>query len=304
MHFGKLLFAIVLVAAIAGCTSSGSSVAFDQNSGVRIDEFSFDLNDIYEGETVTLFLKLQNVGAKTMTGNSRLWIYGPTMGGADKWSATPAIPEGGIDLPTTTFTPPDVARRIPGAVHIEEMSLTAPTPLPENMRRTDKFYARVCYPYETESITQLVASTRNQMRIEPLPVTDAITRASAGPIQLKMLSGENLVAGRPIGIVFEVSDVGGGIATKPDGCGASSGPDLAVASINRVFVTVTVDGAAVSGCTDKEVLISKGMGTIYCMYTPAIGQSAPKMEYAITAKARYNYYLTREASVTVNSNTL
>ena len=298
------LFSIVLIAIVAGCASSGGGVAFDQNSGVRIEEFSFDLNDIYEGESVTMALKVQNVGAKTMTGNSRLWIYGPTMGGADKWGATPAIPTGGIELPTTTFTPPDVNRRIPGAVHTEEVILTAPTPLPENMLRTDTFYARVCYPYETESITRLVSSTRNQMRIEALPNTDAITRASAGPIQLRILSGENIIAGRPIGIVFEVSDVGGGISTKPDGCGTSSGPDLDVASINRVYVTVNVDGAAVSGCTDKEVLLSKGKGTIYCTYTPAAGQSTPKMEYAITAKARYNYYITKEASITVNSNTL
>lgn len=307
-----LFLAIVLVVVAAGCTGTGTKgkVSFDQNAGVKIDQFSFDVGELFEKEQTTLTLKVQNVGAKSMSADSRLWVYGPQMYKSsamppatptEKWATDEDVPITKT-LSTSTFLPPDVERGIPGSVDIQSITMAAPL-VPENMKNDYTFYARVCYPYNTTAVTKLVATTKNQMRTEAVQKTDAITRASAGPIQLTIQSGENIVAGRQMQLVFDVTDVGGGFATtSATTCTGLASADVSTSAINKVKVTVTVDGDA-TDCLGKPVSLSNGKGALYCKYTPA-ASSSPKTEYMVSATAYYNYFLTKQAAITVKDEAL
>lgn len=305
-----LFAATALVIIAAGCVGTGGkgNVAFDQHAGVRIEQFSSDMTELYDNEPITLSLKVANVGSKTMTGDSLLWIYGPQFGnGTAVWSATnlpvgASVSNGYVEKTLTTkdFIPPNVERGIPGSIDVTDITFTAPD-VPENMRREDDFYARVCYPYQTQSLTKLVATTRNQLRQEPMKKTDAVTRASAGPIQLRMASGQNLLADRlekgSVPVVFEITDVGGGFATLSGTC---TGPDFPAKDMNQVNFTVTIDGVA-TDCAAKTVILSKGVGGAACRVAAGAltATAAPKTEFTVTATADYNYYLTRQEKVTV-----
>ncbi len=322
MRLKNALFLVVLLVVVAaGCTGTGTKgkVSFDQNAGVKIDQFSFDVSELFEKEQTTLTLKVQNVGAKSMSADSKLWVYGPQMYKSspippttptEKWATDEDVPITKT-LSTSTFLPPDVERGIPGSVDMQSISMAAPL-VPENMKNDYTFYARVCYPYNTTAITKLVATTKNQLRTEAVKKTDAITRASAGPIQLSMQSGENIVAGRQMQLVFDVTDVGGGFATVQGAtlsttCTGLASADVSTSSINKVTVIVNVDGDPTDCTGSKPVSISTGKGVIYCKYTPpttSTTPASPKTEYMVSATASYNYFLTKQAAITVKDEAL
>ncbi len=300
---GLVFLSVIAIILVAGCTggTTTSSVQFSQTAGAVIDDFSFDQKEIFEGDITQLMLRIQNVGAKNITDNSMVWIYGPVMSeSGDGWkvSDTDKLK---VTLETTGFLPPDVERRMSGSLDIETLDLTAPLlGLAPGMSRDQKFFARICYPYSTTAFSSITGISKNELKISNPTPSDAITRATAGPIQLKLISGDTVIAGRDLMIVFEVTNVGGGFSTTQATKCTDQKPDVSSADIDKVKVTVNVNGNAIEDCKDKDISIRNGKGTIACKY--ATSSSDPTTEHLITATATYNYFVTKETSITVKSD--
>ncbi|MBU4245477.1 hypothetical protein L6303_05550 [archaeon] len=296
------ILSILAVVIVSGCTgtTSTSGVEFSQIAGVVINDFSLDTDALFENELTTLNIQVQNVGAKAMTTSSQLWIYGPVMDGSTPqvWAVTAGSTSKTLD--TVSFSPPDVARKIPGSLVVETLDLTAPSlGLAPGMSNPYTFYARVCYPYSTTTFSNINEISKNEIRISNPPTSDAITRATAGPIQMKLLSGDTVLSGKKLTLVFEVSNVGGGFTTLPAGDCTAMNPDINQKDTDKLRVMVTVDGQTTSCDGSKDVNIRQAKNVV-CTYTPAAGTN-PTTSHTVIATATYNYLITKEAYITVKS---
>ncbi len=303
MRIKNIVFSsVIAIAIVSGCIggTSTSNVQFSQTAGAVINDFSFDTSSLYEGEEAQLTVQVQNVGAKNMTGDSRLWIYGPVIGSNNEsWQLVSGNTS--ITLDTTGFFPPDVARKIPGSVVIETLDLKAPTlGLAPGMKNPYTFFARLCYPYSTTGFSNIKEVSKNELRISNPPTSDAITRATAGPIQIKLLSGDTVRSDRTMTLVFEITNVGGGFSTLPATACTAMTPDISSKDTDKVKVTVKVDGTNTADCVDKEVNIRRG-NTMACKYAPAASTN-PTTSHTVVATATYNYFVTSQADMTVESD--
>jgi len=296
------ILSVIAVVIVSGCTGTAntSGVEFSQTAGVVINDFSLDTPELLEGETTTLNVQVQNVGAKSMTTASQLWIYGPIMDGSTPqvWKVTAGSTSTTLD--TTTFSPPDVARKIPGSLVVQSLDLTAPTlGLAPGMSNPYTFYARVCYPYSTSTFSTINEISKNELRISNPATSDAITRATAGPIQMRLLSGNTVLSGKTLTLVFEVSNVGGGFTTMPTTACTSMTPDINQKDTYKLQMAVTVDGAAAT-CSNSGNINIRQAKNVVCTYTPTAGTN-PTTSHTVIATATYNYLITKEADITVKS---
>ena len=299
----KLLLFVFAIVIISGCTlpTSGKKAEFSTTQGAVIKQFAFDMPSILDDEQVGLTIKVENVGAKTMEGTTKVWLYGPAMSadgdGRKKWKIeTSGTAEGGAyvwTLSSEKFYPP--TEDGPGSVEVFTSTLTPPN-LEENVEDVYTFNARMCYPYHTTSRSTLTSISRDEYRTTAPTDELAETKSSAGPIQIELQSKENIRIGAGnIPIVFVISNVGGGFSAEQGTCNVN----LPSAKRNKLKFTVTVDGEA-TDCADKEVNVRTGQATVYCNYK--FTSDVPSSEYHIVAKAEYDYYVTQETSIKVKDS--
>ena len=302
MFLFSLIFSVVLV---AGCTGGGSD--FSESQGARINQLAFDAPSVYEDEQVALSFVFENVGAKNMVGTTQVWVYGPAFDSSNPeqgWKVTDAA-GGSVDygdelitwsMTPTEFYPPDAERGIPGMAK-EVVIVMEPMDSPEGMSPTYTFNGRLCYPYETTTLTTLSAIGKEEYKSSgDASPGSAITRNSAGPIRIQLKSGERIRAtGTTLPLVFIVSDVGGGFVTKSTlGCNVN----MPSSDRGQVVLDVKVDGVA-ADCGDGVARIRNGQGVVYC--TATFNSAVPKSEYQVLATASYNYYVDSETRVSVKS---
>lgn len=292
----------ILIISVSACP--GSSVDFNQNAGAVLQDLTFDFPKIYDDEDVTLLFDVVNVGGKEITkGGVNVYVYGPTIESGDAtWTLLPALSNpssissangyitttvSSIDLP-----PPDPSLGLPGGRQSFELTFD-PAQVLDGVEVPTKFYASLCYPYTTETMTQVEVTSKNELRATGIRSSRKDTINAAGPIHLSVQGDGNIRAGGVIPLVFKVNDVGGGFATL-NNCGV----DLASNVRNRVKVTVTVDGNTATCSPDNgEVRIKNGVGTLFCTYK-SDASSAPRRTYMVKATAEYKYYVTSTATVT------
>ncbi len=205
---------------------------------------------------------------------------------------------------TQNHSHPDVERKIPGSVVVTQLSMTAPLfDLPTGMKMPFKFIARMCYPYSTSAYSSINEVSKNELRISKPPTSDAITRASAGPVQMTLLSGDTVLAGKTLTLVYALSNVGGGFPTlQTPACDATTRtPDISTKETDKIQFSVKVDGKYTScgvGGIPKDVSIKKG-NNIAC--TISLSSTNPTTTHTVVANATYNYFITQVAEMTVNS---
>ncbi len=305
----RKLFCILFVLVISVSACSQSSSDFNQNAGAVIQDLEFDFSKVYDDEDVSLLFDVVNVGGKDIAKDGiKVYVYGPTIEtwaentGKEIWrfksdlsNPSEMAASGGyistsvssIDLP-----PPDQSLGLPGGRESFEM-VFRPAQVLNGVEVPTRFYTSLCYPYITETITQVEVTSKNELRATGIRSSRKDTINAAGPIHLSVQGDGNIRAGGVVPLVFKVTDVGGGFATLED-CGV----DLASNVRNRVRVSVTVDGSAIT-CSpaDGEVRIKNGVGTLFCTYDSEVS-GAPRRTYMVRAVADYNYYVTSEATIT------
>ncbi len=301
-----MLFALALVVFVSGCVGGGGNQLYSMNDGAIIKDFSFDTNQIYDDESVVLSLSIENVGAKRIPGNTEVYVYGtPITDSASKKGKEWYVANAGgftvndakefmtLSLKDDEFLPPDPEMNIPGTSKMFYIDLEAPN-VPDGMTNDYIFYARLCFPYNTSTITKVTVTSANELRYEGPEKTEAATRNSAGPIHISIEGSPSVRPSRnQIPLVFKVTNVGGGFATTQD---YSCTVDPDVKERDKVKVVVTVDGNPVD-CGDGIVRLRNGEGTLYCTYT--FQEGAPKTAYNVVATALYNYYVTSQTKIVV-----
>ena len=295
---------IFLTILVLGCTDS--SGGFDKNAGAAIREFSIDLTDLVENEETGVIISVQNVGGKTMVGDSKLWFYGPTFNDATSWSVTGDIAdatEGGFNIETNEFMPPDGDRGIEGEIIYMDGVLEYHGDIAEGLPpQTFSFNARLCYPYTTSAATALKSQSRDEYRANPIKGTKAQTIASAGPIKATLKGNENIrISGTRMQLQFDIANIGSGNPLQKNGTHCTVGPNIKIAQLNKINFTVTVDGQA-TNCDDKIVSIDRttNKATAYCK--AEINEefsNDPDHEFYITATAEYDYYVTQSLKIKV-----
>jgi len=304
----KLLFLAVVLSIVLVCGCNGGQYKV-QNAGGVIQDFSFDFGSVYDDDTVVLTAEVQNVGGKEIA-STDLYVYGQTIGGdTTVWQVDQAIPTVSQTTPyihdtfsSSSFMPPDEEQGIPGGSLIYTFILRPPDMLDGIPAVRQDFYARLCFPYSTSTLTQVELTSKNEMRANRVSGTKAETINAAGPIQLELKTQKNIrsIAGKELPLVFSVRNVGGGFATL-DTVGCSVDTDTK--DRDRVSVEVTVDGVAATCTGDGNVYLKKGEGTVYC--THAFGDATtPKTNFRVVATAKYNYYVEKAASVQVQDSSI
>lgn len=294
----------VLIVSVSACPQS--SIDFNQNAGAVLQDLEFDFPKVYDDEDVSLMFDVVNVGGKDIGNASgvNVYVYGPTIDTeADTWTLKSSDPAGitaadgyittkvsSADLPA-----PDPTLGLPGGRQSFELTFK-PANVLDGVEVPTKFYVSLCYPYVTETITQVEVSSKNELRATGVRGSVKDTINAAGPIHLEAQGKANIRAGGTIPFVFRVNDVGGGFAIQ-ENCGVDLGSNVR----NRVKVTVKVDGSG-SGvdCGDgtnvDTVRIKNGVGALFCTYKSSVS-GAPRRTYMVTATADYQYYVTSTVSV-------
>lgn len=301
----SLLMALGVI--VSGCTNNGGLTV--QNAGGIIKDISFDFGSVFDDDTAILSLEIQNVGGKKID-STNLYIYGQTTGNNDDvWkvvssmpSVTQSTPYISDNIGSADFAPPDAEQGIPGEGRIYTFVLDPPNMLDGIPPVKQNFYARLCFPYSTSTLSQVELTSKNEMRAKKITSTKAETINAAGPIQLELKTLKNIRSvsnGKELPLVFSVKDVGGGFATyKSVPCTV----DTNTADRGWVTVSVTVDGAA-ADCGEGKVIIRNGEGTIYCKKAFGAAET-PRTSYRIVATAEYNYYVEKDTSILVTDSSL
>jgi len=301
----SLLMALGIL--VSGCTNTGGLTV--QNAGGIIKDISFDFGSVFDDETSVLSVEIQNVGGK-MIDSTNLYIYGQSTGDNDDvWKVVSSMP--GVTQSTpyisdtisgADFAPPDSEQGIPGEGRLYSFILDPPNMLDGIPPVKQDFYARLCFPYSTSTLSQVELTSKNEMRANKITNTKADTINAAGPVQLELKTLKNLRSvsnGKELPLVFSIKDVGGGFATLPS---VPCTVDTNTADRGWVTVTVTVDGQA-ADCGEGKVLIRNGEGTIYCKKSFGTAET-PRTSYRIVATAEYNYYVEKSASILVTDSSL
>jgi len=298
------LFGILFVLIVSVSACPGSSIDFNQNAGAVLQDLTFDFPKIYDDEEVTLLFDVVNVGGKEIViGGVNVYVYGPTIeAGNATWTLLPgdSNPSGitssdgyiTTKVSSDNLPPPDPSLGLPGGRQSFEL-VFKPAQVLDGVEVPTKFYTSLCYPYTTETITQVEVTSKNELRATGIRSSRKDTINAAGPIHLSAQGDGNIRAGGVMPLVFKVTDVGGGFATLND-CGANLPSNVR----NKVKVNVTVDSnTAVCSPSNGEVRIKKGVGTLFCTYK-SDASSAPRRTYMVKATATYNYYMTSETTIT------
>ncbi len=301
MSKNVLLLLVGIVVVISGCINGGSG-KYSSTQGVRINQFSFDIPFIYEGEEAYLTMEIENVGSKQTTGDTKYWIYGPEMGSNSSnnevWRTNDDLSG---TLVSSGFLPPTPEGDL-GEAEFEEISLTAPEQ-EEGMEWPYTFNLRVCYPYTTTSTFALTKMGTNEYRSSGVDrSTDTLKRQSSGPIHIDMpTTGSMRMSGDKLRLSFIVTDVGGGFSTSDENCGSSA--DVASTERGKMKFTVKVDGNTISDCSEGALRLIDGSRTYTCKAN--VGSvTEPEHTFKVVAKAEYTYYINDEVVITVNDDTV
>jgi len=309
-----LMLVMMIAVAVSGCPGTPTA-DFNPNAGAVVDKATFDVPRVYDNEQTSLMFDIANVGGKALAaGDVSVYVYGPTIGDTDQvWKITGTTTPAGITAPTgtgyittavsTSLPAPDSSIGTPGGRQQFEIPFTPPKVL-SGMEVPTNMYVSICFPYVTETITQVEVTSKNELRATGQRSSRKDSINAAGPIHVNVAGDGNLRSGSAttdlvIPLVFKITDVGGGFAIASSGTCAA---DQASANRNKVTLAVTVDGATGgidcgSGTNTAEAKLKDGSGAIYCKYTTTAG-STPRRIYNVKTTATYKYTVTSLATVT------
>ncbi len=299
----------ILIVSVSACP--GSSVDFNPNAGIVIEDMSFDIPKVYDDDVTALMFDVVNVGGKPLETSEtvNVYVYGPTIeaasGSVEVWRFENP-PEGvsasngyiSTSVTSTSLPAPDPSLGTPGGRKSFEFEFD-PADVLDGMEIPTKFHVSLCYPYNTKTLTQVEVTSRNELRATGVHSSRKDTVNAGGPIHLSVQGDGNIRSGSVMPLVFKVTDVGGGFSTLT---GTTCVADLPTSDRNRVEVEVTIDGdtkvdCGASGTNKNTVRIKKGVGTLFCTYN--LGSStAPRRTYMVHATATYKYYDTSTVTIT------
>ncbi|MCD6092609.1 MAG: hypothetical protein J7J38_01145 [Candidatus Aenigmarchaeota archaeon] len=170
-----LLFSLALV---SGCVEQSDKIS---GQGIRVVSFEPEFSEVDGGETVELFLDLENTGRSTAKDVSA-FLYGLNF--ENEWKLLSDNPQKlgameGVDPVTNS----------PGDIKYTSWTLEAPS-IPKDMTNTYKPKVRIFYTYKTTASTSIPILSKNKyQRLKQLRKTlprQAQTLVSGGPLDVQI----------------------------------------------------------------------------------------------------------------------
>lgn len=285
-----LLFSVILIIFLAGCTTGGESPV--SSNGVIIESFAPDLSTVDSGTPVNFILSIKNVGGKPADN-----VYGVLFGLSDKWNLNPALDT--LTLISSSLAPADQTTGLPGeeATHVWTVDAVPSS-------QTDITYdatVRIQYKYKTEATGLVRIVSSDYLRTNPnVPRGVTESQTTAGPLVVNFFARSPLVTptNNKVRVQIEVQNVGGGKTFVGE---PSIDPSKQVTSnmLNKIKVSVGDDPANFcdTSVEDKEVLLIGGKSAIINCEKTVETNTFTDITFPVTIK--YGYFVESATQVTV-----
>jgi hypothetical protein len=302
MRYLPILFLIILLVFISGCTNQNQNPTVSTEDGVSITDFSFNPSSVYAGYNAGLGLEFQNLGGSKAE-ITKIQIYGVdfTSGSSStqrEWRIVKGNQEVDIANGLTSkgeLDPPEPDVGIEGDKDYYEWRLQSPLVT----AKTDyDFRVRIEYSYTTvyTGIIRLVhedyLESLSDADKQKLYNSDGIISSVStnGPISVVPFSGRHFIveelATKPI-LKFKIENVGKGY-TYTD--------------IGKYYLTIKETPGSMVSCGNQPIKLSSGKSTIIdCTFDPSlVGSFTNKIDKTFQINFEYSYYVDGITSITVN----
>ncbi|RLJ01624.1 MAG: hypothetical protein DRP11_04110 [Candidatus Aenigmatarchaeota archaeon] len=296
---------------IGGCTVPGIPEGVGggggaiTGTGLVITDFSPDFSSVRSGDSLELYLEVENRGQAPAVGPFA-YLYGINM---DDWGSDDSdrVHYLANDL-SGTLEPPDENLGVPGEVSDTSWSLTAPDVDP-GIKSTYEPRVRVFYKYTngaTARIPLISESEADRMRSagEALPSSvDIIT--TAGPIGVEVTARAPVIiksgSDNSFRTIVRLTNLMGGSPYNPDKHGDT---EIGQDDLNIVRATLSVSSGTID-CGDgpdtsftKDVSLRRGTGTVSCDIDPP-DTVATREDMTLKVELEYGYMVDSVTSIEV-----
>ncbi len=277
MRIVYLAVVIILAVFVSGCIGGTNTQMVPQLGGVGIviEKFSIDPNQIYEGQSAILTLKLKNEGeADVNDGNIVIYGYDP-----EDFSLNPSS-EASFDLKGV-----DKTLGIKGQEIVKSWRVSFTGDLPAKQTFSYTFLARICYTYITEGFGKVEVMSEDEYlrkvannEVTPTPIEIENTN---GPVRVSIDGTQPIVAsGGEFSFKLHIENVGQGYLGP---CYITDFENL-----NKLSISITMGDMTCKH--EQEVYLQRGKSQdiVVSCSNPSI--SVPSGTYDLRVKLTYPYY--------------
>ncbi|MHA2031543.1 MAG: hypothetical protein ACW99Q_19365 [Candidatus Kariarchaeaceae archaeon] len=302
----KLMIALLGIILIAGCIDGGTTVTTD-GYGLEITNFSSNKLETYSDSSVRLTVEVENLGeTKVDDDDALVYLIGTNINFDDE----SGFSWGSVDFEELyqefdrDMDPADPVRNISADKKTFYWRLNSPSLTP-GQTRTDKFYARVYYEYETIARgTVWVYSEAEDEAIRSIggAYETSSFNSTKGPVSVEVIISPDpaivIDRGDTFMMELKLKNVGGGIVYKPNAVNYNTGNvALVIDELNHVNIDISNPGLDVTGCEGDQEIIGSEMSIICDVTVDSV--PATKKGYSPQIKIIYGYYSEAETSVKV-----
>lgn len=286
------LFLLVFVIFLSGCISQDSGPG-GLSTGVIIKSFEPELEEVYPGEPVTLYITVHNVGdADAENTVAKLIVLNP-----EEWGST-SFPQ--IEIGTLNKAVP--LENLPGDEWMAEWDLTAPSI--NTPQHTFTAGARVYYDYKTTATGEFEIVTYDYLKSLQPEEQDALKAKSAlvsstssnAPIHVSFSTGNRPFIvyddGQKFSFQIKITNVGQGNPIY--------GGDMYYMQINKPDIkgNVNIDCPSISGNLIK--LMRGTSKTISCsIIVDNMEDINERLRGNVDVDLTYRYFVDAETTITV-----
>ncbi|RLJ10238.1 MAG: hypothetical protein DRP15_00650 [Candidatus Aenigmatarchaeota archaeon] len=212
-----MILPIFLTLLVSGCISFGGSSGPLTGEGVVIRDFKPDFSSVESGDTVRLYLRVQNIG-----GEEAKDVVAKLSGidiGANAWN----LIKGSEEEEIGDLSPPNLRYGTEGESKEIYWELEAPS-LPEGIENDYKPFVRVYYRYKTTATKIITVLNRDELRrlsMEGKSLSSQPTKYSDGPLKVDVITGKYVTAppdrDPSFPITIHIENVGDGVISSRQG---------------------------------------------------------------------------------------
>ncbi len=310
MMIRKIILALLLALIFCGCIQTNKDdirklVSFS-NEGIKILEFSFPKlkdNLLPEGSSVTLILRIQNVGEANAS-NIEVTLYSlgafdlqslnSTKGSCNVNSASCTIPL--LDRPNPAYQIPGEEATITWDLKAKKIGVSGVFP--------QEVKVRVSYDYYTYAYQEFLALSKQRLEFyqvhkEKMPALHS--RLSQAPIEIDISMPSMTLAGSEIPLVVTFTNVGKGFLMPKEDCDYPGG------CISNIAIEVEGSGVNIKNCTSYAKNPSNNGRKFTAKDVPIISPvactlniSSGIMEDTLKVEVSINYRYVLEDSAEIN----
>ncbi len=297
----RLLLTLFLIIFISGCVNGGTVRA---GNGISINSFSFNPDEVFNGQATLLSLEIQNLGDMELN-DIYVYLYGLNFGESewaiksvdkDEDQEVKLIDSSGESLLIYSLLQPFSG--VEGEVEKIRWVLTAPKNLPEDITFNQEAGVIVCSAYNTVARCNVEAISENEY-LTNQPAQHQITLSQhVGPLRVSVDSMQPLIVTGDSKLTAKIiiTNIGGGIATNYD-C-SDFFADSNLDDLNKVNVDIKLSGSPCS-VVDKGVYLRDGKATDFTVRCDVPQATGPKQTYELNIGLGYRYYVEKRAKIKV-----